>query len=185
MMSSESRPQQSRLVSIGAGGFARDVLDGYEACYATGCRPPDVLGVPDNHEEAGCIVNAEPVLGGIDWLALTIWHPRAPRTKRIASGGGTVLAAGGILTNQIRISAQVHSIPDSTVAHECTIDDFVTVGPSVRISGHVVIDTGANIGTGAAIIQQKRIGAGAITPEIAAKALAIGITATAVKELEQ
>lgn len=58
-----------RVVILGAGGFAREVLDVFEAANAV--EPSwDVLGflVEAGHGEPGEVVNDKPVLGTPDWL---------------------------------------------------------------------------------------------------------------------
>lgn len=59
-----------KVVILGAGGFAREVLDVFEACNRV-APAWDVLGfvVEPGYAEAGTIVNDKPVLGGLDWLA--------------------------------------------------------------------------------------------------------------------
>lgn len=54
------------------------------------------------------------------------------------------------------------------VNHDVVIEDFVTIYPSVNISGNVIIEECCELGTGAQIIQGKKIvknaivGAGAV-----------------------
>lgn len=40
-----------------------------------------------------------------------------------------------------------------TIAHDCQIEDFVTVGPGANISGNVHLKEGCSIGTGAVVLQ--------------------------------
>ena len=57
---------------------------------------------------------------------------------------------------------------DCTIGHDAVIDDFVTIYPSVNVSGNVLIGECSELGTGTQIIQGKKvisntiIGAGAI-----------------------
>lgn len=57
---------------------------------------------------------------------------------------------------------------DCTLGHDDVIEDFVTIYPSVNVSGNVVIGQCSEIGTGMQIIQGKKvapntiIGAGAV-----------------------
>ena len=58
-----------KVAIIGAGGFAREVLDIFDACNEAGDRY-DVLGyiVEPGFGAPGVIVNGKPILGGIEWL---------------------------------------------------------------------------------------------------------------------
>jgi sugar O-acyltransferase (sialic acid O-acetyltransferase NeuD family) len=211
-----------RIVIIGAGGFAREVLDVYEACNATGNGPYEVLGFVADHPDPGTLVNDLPVLGPLDWLngrsdllaicAIgdtgtrrvvvreaahlgvgfhTIVHPDAKRTRWIEVGIGTVITAGCILTNRIRVGDHVHLNIDSTIGHDVVIGDFVTIAPGVHVSGNVILEPGCNVGTGAVIIQGRRIGAGSVigagavvTTDIPADSVAVGVPAKVIKTRE-
>jgi sugar O-acyltransferase (sialic acid O-acetyltransferase NeuD family) len=61
--------QRPPVVILGAGGFAREVLDVFEAAGADG-DAREVLGfvVEPRHAAPGTEVNGLPVLGGLDWL---------------------------------------------------------------------------------------------------------------------
>ena len=60
---------KKKVVIIGAGGFAREVLDIFEACNQEKLTY-DVLGyiVEARFGAAGTIVNEKPILGDFDWL---------------------------------------------------------------------------------------------------------------------
>lgn len=209
-----------RLVILGAGGFAREVLDVYLACNEAGWGPFEVLGFLADGEHAGSLVNDLPILGGIEWLAgrddllaicavgdpavrrtivrratgagarfHSVIHPKATLTRRVEIGPGTVITAGCVLTNQIRIGSHVHLNLNCTVGHDTVIEDYVTVAPGVHISGNVTLGAGSNIGTGAVIIQQHSVGSGAVigagavvTTDIPPDTVAVGMPAKAIKE---
>lgn len=66
---------------------------------------------------------------------------------------GVTVCAGVRFMNMVRVgNFSVFSL-NTTVGHDCIIDDFVTVAPGVNLSGHVHLGTGCWIGTGAAINQ--------------------------------
>ena len=50
-------------------------------------------------------------------------------TRWVELGSGTVVTAGCILTNQIRIGSHVHVNLDSTIGHDCVVKDFVPSRP--------------------------------------------------------
>ena len=62
---------------------------------------------------------------------------------------------------------------DCTVGHDAVINDFVTLYPSVNVSGSTVLGECVEIGTGCQIIQGIAIGEGTI----------VGAGAVVVKEL--
>lgn len=88
-----------------------------------------------------------------------IIHPSAILTRRITLGEGIVIAAGSILTNNIRIGSHVQINVNCTIGHDSVLDDFVTLAPGVHIAGYVSFGEGCFIGTGVSIIDRKTIGA--------------------------
>ena len=193
MVEHDAYRDPARVVILGAGGFAREVLDVYDACNEAGWGPFEVVGFLADDSPVGTRVNDRPILGGVDWLSgrddvmaicaigdpatrrrvvraaaesgasfHTVVHPDARMTRWVELGSGTVVTAGCILTNQIRIGSHVHVNLDSTIGHDCVVKDFVTIAPGVHVSGNVTLEEGCNVGTGAVIIQQHRVGAGAV-----------------------
>jgi sugar O-acyltransferase (sialic acid O-acetyltransferase NeuD family) len=211
--------EPQRIVILGAGGFAREVLDVYDACNQAGWGPFEVIGFLADDQPPGTMINERPVLGDVSWLTdtdrplavcaigdpavrrrvvrratelgvsfHTVVHPDARLTRWVQVGQGSVITAGCILTNQIRIGSHVHLNLDSTVGHDAVIEDFVTVAPGVHLSGNVTLEAGSNIGTGAAIIQGRRVGAGAVigagavvTEDVPPDVVAVGVPARVVK----
>jgi sugar O-acyltransferase (sialic acid O-acetyltransferase NeuD family) len=216
--------EKKNVVIIGAGGFAREVLDIFDACIDAGDRY-DVLGyvVDSPFGTPGTIVNEKPILGGLEWLDghhrdifvicgvgapevrrrlvvdavkkgarfCSIVHPSVRMSKWNSLGVGVIIAAGCILTNQIRIGDHVQLNLDCTVGHDVAIGDFVTVSPGTHISGNVTIRTGSNIGTGVNIINRLEIGewsvigAGStIIQDVPPNATVIGVPGKVVKRRE-
>ena len=92
----------------------------------------------------------------------TVIHPQVVSSSRVACGDGVVIAAGSVLTTDIRCDAHVHVNAGCTIAHDCVLADFVTLSPGVHLAGGVVIDAGAMLGTGANVAPRVRIGAWSI-----------------------
>ena len=86
----------------------------------------------------------------------TLIHPLAWLGNRITIGDGTVVCAGNLLTTDITIGRHVILNLDCTVGHDAVLEDFVTVAPSVNISGNVAIGVGCDLGTGSTLIQGSR-----------------------------
>lgn len=66
---------------------------------------------------------------------------------------GNVITAGVVMTNNIQLGNFCIFNLLSTVGHECIIEDFVSVMPSVNVSGNVKLEKGAYLGVGATILQ--------------------------------
>lgn len=70
-------------------------------------------------------------------------------------GEGAILSPFVTLTSNIKIGKQFHANIYSYVAHDCVIGDYVTLAPSVKCNGNVVLEDHAYIGTGAVLKQGK------------------------------
>lgn len=75
---------------------------------------------------------------------------------------GAVICSGVSATTNIYIGRYVNVNLNCTLGHDSTILPYANLSPSVNISGNVVIEKGADIGTGAVILPHVRIGEGAI-----------------------
>lgn len=92
----------------------------------------------------------------------TVIDPSVILSGRVIIGEGSIVCAGSILTVDITIGKHVIINLDCTLGHDDVISDFVTIYPSVNVSGNVIIGACAELGTGMQIIQGKRIGKGSI-----------------------
>ena len=88
--------------------------------------------------------------------------PSVQMSDRIEFGVGNLVCAGNILTVNIKIENFCIINLDCTVGHDDVLSSFVTVYPSVNISGCVNVGECAELGTGTQIIQGKCIGTGTI-----------------------
>lgn len=78
--------------------------------------------------------------------------------KFISIGEGSIICAGTILTTNIDIGEYVLVNLSCTVGHETRIDDFCSFMPACNISGEVKIGKCNYWGTGAKVINRKKIG---------------------------
>lgn len=90
-------------------------------------------------------------------------------------GVGNIICAGTIVTVNVNLGNFNIINLDCTIGHDDIIKDFVTIYPSVNVSGNVVIDNYTEVGTGTQIIQGKNICSEVI----------IGAGATVVKNIEE
>ena len=89
----------------------------------------------------------------------TLVHPRAWLGRSVDIGPGSVICAGALLTTDIRIGAHVHVNIGATIGHDAFLDDFVTLNPSVNLSGRVKLGRGVEVGTGSVLIPAVEVGA--------------------------
>lgn len=98
----------------------------------------------------------------------TLVDPSVLYSNSVKIGEGAIVCAGTIITVDVNIGNHVIVNLDCTIGHDAVIDDFVTIYPSVNVSGNVLIGECSELGTGTQIIQGKKvisntiIGAGAI-----------------------
>lgn len=98
----------------------------------------------------------------------TLVDPSVLYLNSVKIGEGAIVCAGTIITVNVNIGDHVIVNLDCTIGHDAVIDDFVTIYPSVNVSGNVLIGECSELGTGTQIIQGKKvisntiIGAGAI-----------------------
>jgi sugar O-acyltransferase (sialic acid O-acetyltransferase NeuD family) len=93
----------------------------------------------------------------------------------IAIGAGSIISAGCILTTDIHIGKHVLINLNSTIGHDCTIEDYTSVMCSVNIAGEVNIGQSAFVGSGANILNQVSLG----------KACTVGMGAVVLKDVLQ
>ena len=88
----------------------------------------------------------------------TIIDPSAIISDTSKIGGGSIICQNVIVSINVDIGKHCDLIYGSIVGHDSKIDSFVTLYPSVNISGNVNVGACVEIGTGAKVIQQKNIG---------------------------
>jgi len=93
---------------------------------------------------------------GLPWV--TVVHPRATIGPNVELGEGTFVAAGAIVTVNVRIGRFVTVNMHCQVAHDDVVEGFATLHPDVHLSGNVRVGTGCELGTGSIAIPGVRIG---------------------------
>lgn len=103
-------------------------------------------------------------------------------------GKGNIICAGTIITVNVKINDFTIINLDCTIGHDDILNDFVTIYPSVNVSGNVTIEECTEIGTGTQIIQGKTIfknciiGAGAVVNKnIEEEGTYVGVPARRIK----
>lgn len=180
----------NKLIVVGGGGFAKEVIWLAEDCGF------EIVGVLDDNPDAQISkIAGYDVLGTIsDWVDFKecyfvvaigsprtrklvvdkmsaaeerpnfakLVHPSVIKSPRVNFGQGTIVSSGMTFTVDIEVGEHCIFNLNGTVGHECQIGDFVTVAPMSAISGNVEIKDLAEIGTGAAVRQGVTIGKGSM-----------------------
>lgn len=211
-----------KLVIIGVGGFGREVAWLVERINNVNPTWNLIGFIDDNEKLHGSIVGGYPVLGCCDWLNqnkndvyavcaigaskirrkviekldevkfATIVDPSVIISDKIVIGNGSIICAGTIATVNIEIGSHVIINLDCTIGHDAVLKDFVTLYPSVNISGNTVLEECVEMGTGSQIIQGLRVGEGTIVgagavvvKELPRECTAVGSPARAIKYHEE
>lgn len=120
----------------------------------------------------------------------TLIHPSVIKGKNqyLSLGEGCIIAAGNIITSNIKLGNHVILNLSCTIGHDTIIKDYSSFMPGVNISGEVIVNTCVYVGTGATIINQVEIGketiigAGAVVSKsLPEKCTAVGIPAKPIK----
>lgn len=150
----------------------RGFIDDNESLWGTVCGGYPVFGgleyLQELNREVWCVCavgNAavrKKIIGRLnkaDHIRFaTLTDPKVDMSGRISVGEGSIICAGNIITVDVCIGRHNIINLDCTVGHDVVLDDFVTLYPSVNVSGQVGIGQCTEVGTGANIIQGKRIG---------------------------
>lgn len=181
-----------KLVIIGVGGFGREVAWLVERVNRVHPTWNLIGFVDDNTELHGKIIGGYPVLGPCHWLDehkndvyaicavgasktrkkiinrldgikfATLIDPSVIMSDRVSIGNGSIICAGTIITVDIIIGFHVIVNLDCTIGHDAILRDFVTLYPSVNVSGNCELEECVEMGTGAQVIQGISVGAGTI-----------------------
>jgi sugar O-acyltransferase (sialic acid O-acetyltransferase NeuD family) len=85
-------------------------------------------------------------------MPATLVHPGVTHSSRVEFGVGSIVCAGSIMTTNVRVGSHVHVNVGCTLSHDVVLGDFATLSPGVHVSGHVHVEDGVFLGTGANII---------------------------------
>ncbi len=121
----------------------------------------------------------------------TVIDPSVEMSELVTIGEGTIICAHTIITVNIEIGAHVIINLDCTIGHDAILHDFVTLYPSVNVSGITEIGHCSELGTGVQIIQCKKVGeysivgaGGVIVKDIPIKCTAVGSPAKPIRFFE-
>ncbi|RKI46905.1 acetyltransferase [Clostridium paraputrificum] len=120
----------------------------------------------------------------------TVIHPDVFVHVSNSIGEGCIIYPGVIMTVDVKIGDHVIVSPKCGIGHNATIGDYVSLLWNVNVSGYDVIEKGCLIGSGATIIQNKKVGEGCIIGagtivirNIESDKMAVGVPASIIKQL--
>lgn len=171
-----------KVVIIGAGGFAREVQDVFEASRASG-EDVEVLGfiVEPRFGVAGTLVSDLPILGGFDWLrahaaeVAAICAVGAPEVRRrlVASARAvgarfcSVIHPAAVLTRRVHLGQGVVITAGCILTNNIRLGDHVhlnldcTVGHDSIIEDFATISPGVHVSGNVTLAEGCSIGTGA------------------------
>ncbi|QAT48882.1 sugar O-acyltransferase [Caproiciproducens sp. NJN-50] len=168
-----------KLAIFGASGFARETSDiaertGYDEIFFIGKTAENpIQGHPVILEEKVPSL----VRGGFSFIIgigspaarKSVWsrfpelnyvnliHPSATfgsgQLEEVQKRIGNIIFAGARFSNRIRMGNHGVFYFNCTVAHDCVMEDFVTVCPGANLSGNVRLKEGAYLGVNSCVIQ--------------------------------
>jgi sugar O-acyltransferase (sialic acid O-acetyltransferase NeuD family) len=106
---------------------------------------------------------------GLAWA--TVVHPRAVIGPNVEIGPGSYVAAGAIVTVNVRLGGFVTVNMHAQVAHDGVVGAYATLHPNAHVAGNVRLGEGVELGTGSVVIPGLTVGAWAV---LGAGAVAIG-----------
>lgn len=86
-------------------------------------------------------------------------HPSTQIGTGVVIEEGTVTMAGSIINPGSKIGSHVIINTNSSIDHDCTIENFSSIAPGAILGGNVVVEVYAAISLGVKIIHGKKIGA--------------------------
>ncbi|MDR6157738.1 MULTISPECIES: acetyltransferase [Chryseobacterium] len=89
---------------------------------------------------------------------VTLLHPRSSVSKRIHIEEGTVVMSGVTINAAVTVGKHCIINTNSSIDHDCVLEDFVHISPNAALGGSVYIGEGTHVGIGANIIQGIKIG---------------------------
>lgn len=172
----------ARVVVLGAGGHAKVVIATLQAAgwEVVGVFDDDqatwggeLLGLPvrgpieaaRDVDPVGAVVavgrnrERQAVAERVEMPWISVVHPSAVVHESVRLGPGTVVFAGAVIQPDTVVGAHAILNTGASIDHDCRLGDFVHVAPGVRLAGGLVVEEGALLGIGSAIVPGIHVGA--------------------------
>ncbi|WP_404384427.1 acetyltransferase [Knoellia locipacati] len=180
----------TRLVIVGAGGFARETAEiaarvnpGLALAFVDDAPTEDALRLMAGHgaahlgevrawsPEAGdtCVIAiGDPtaraeiahVLGERGVAFAVLVHPDSTVAASAVLEPGVIVAPGARVSADVVLGAHVHIDQNATIGHDTRVGGHARLNPAACISGGVTIGEGAYVGAGAVVLQGLTVGRG-------------------------
>jgi sugar O-acyltransferase (sialic acid O-acetyltransferase NeuD family) len=115
-----------------------------------------VVAIGDNTIRADLVTRVNAAAPKLELV--TVIHETAIVARDAFILGGTILLAGAVVGNGSVLGRGVLLGTASSIDHDCTLDDFVSLAPGVHTAGTVRIGRATALGVGASVIHQVTIG---------------------------
>jgi sugar O-acyltransferase (sialic acid O-acetyltransferase NeuD family) len=93
---------------------------------------------------------------------VTLIHPLAGVSRRVAIGHGSCIGPGCAVSGQVEIGAHAWLGSHAVIGHDCVLGAGVTVAPSATLAGGVTLGAQAYVGSGAVLRPGITVGEGAL-----------------------
>lgn len=164
-----------KFVIIGAGGFAREVLEIFEACREIG-QNYEVLGyiVERDYGQPGTLINDKPILGDFDWFSANACEVKAvcgvgdpvlrkrliTRARECGVKFGNIIHPSAILTRHVTMGKGIVIAGGSILTVQIELGDHVHVNLDCTIGHDCVIEDFATLAPGVHVSGLVRLGEG-------------------------
>lgn len=109
-----------------------------------------------------------------DFIFVTAIHPSAQIARNVSIEEGTCLMAHTSVNSDSRIGRHVIVNTNSSIDHDCTIEDFVSIAPNAALGGNCHVAKCSAVSIGAVVMHGISIGPNSV----------IGAGATVIRDLE-
>ncbi|MGB9898517.1 MAG: acetyltransferase [Anaerolineae bacterium] len=165
----------SKVVIIGAGGHAREVLDILLTCRASGEDVEPIGFIDENPQNHGRLLNGFPILGGFQWfegvdrqevrVICAVGTPQITRklviqAKSLGLHFTNAISPRSCISPYARLGEGVIIFPNVIVNTGVIIGDHITLNVAVTVSHDTTIGHFCNINPGAHLAGNVTIGEG-------------------------
>lgn len=102
------------------------------------------------------------VLNSMGIPMATVIHPTAFVSPSAAVAKGCTILANAVVHTNASVGMSCIINTAAIVEHDCVLEDFVNISPKAAMSGHTLIGCKAFLGIGSTVIDNIRIGSGAV-----------------------
>ena len=97
-------------------------------------------------------------LGSLSLNFINAIHPTAIIGSDVQMGSGNIIAAGAIIAYNTVFETHITINLNTTVGHDCLINEYVTIAPGANIGGRVRLGKGCDIGPNCTICKGATVG---------------------------